>query len=210
MGSSKDSMKTRAKLIAAAGELFAEMGFSAVTVRDIAKKAETQISALNYHFGSKEALYREVLLEACRENSFTPEQQQQLCRLDPRQSLHVIISESIKRYQAQSESNWQSSLIACECWQPSAVFKEIAEAYFKPQADFVADMIGRIVNRSADDSHVRFAVVGLIGLLDTFGQYGQFIDAVAPGLNAYLENHDQLASQLVSIVVQMATGSTES
>lgn len=43
----------------AATELFARHGFDAVGVRDIARMASVPVSAINYYFGSKDALYRE-------------------------------------------------------------------------------------------------------------------------------------------------------
>ncbi|HUE39042.1 MAG TPA: TetR family transcriptional regulator, partial [Candidatus Binatia bacterium] len=52
---------TRARLIAAAGELFAERGFRATTARDIAQRAGVNLAAANYYFGSKKELYLEVL-----------------------------------------------------------------------------------------------------------------------------------------------------
>jgi AcrR family transcriptional regulator len=74
MGTPKDSKKTRAKLIEAAGQLFAKNGFNGVTVRDIAKRPHTHLSALNYHFRSKEALYREAIPETCKSDSITPKE----------------------------------------------------------------------------------------------------------------------------------------
>jgi len=52
---------TRDRLIAAASELFAERGFRATTIRDIAARAGVNVAAGNYHYGSKKALYLEVL-----------------------------------------------------------------------------------------------------------------------------------------------------
>src|SRR5262245_6031194 len=52
---------TKDRLIAAASELFAERGFHATTIRDIAERAGANVAAGNYHYGSKKALYREVL-----------------------------------------------------------------------------------------------------------------------------------------------------
>ncbi len=53
------SQKTRENLLAAAGEIFAEMGFREATIAAICGKAGVNIAAVNYHFGSKENLYRE-------------------------------------------------------------------------------------------------------------------------------------------------------
>jgi AcrR family transcriptional regulator len=52
---------TRDRLIAAASQLFAERGFHGTKVRDIAARAGVNLAAGNYHYGSKKALYLEVL-----------------------------------------------------------------------------------------------------------------------------------------------------
>jgi AcrR family transcriptional regulator len=52
---------TKARLLAAASALFAERGFHATTIRDIAERAGVNVAAGNYHYGSKKALYLEVL-----------------------------------------------------------------------------------------------------------------------------------------------------
>src|SRR3954470_15915076 len=57
---------TRQHLLEAAGEVFAEAGFRAATVREICQRAGANIAAVNYHFGDKEKLYLEVLRHAQR------------------------------------------------------------------------------------------------------------------------------------------------
>ncbi len=53
--------ETKRRLIAAASELFAARGFHGTTVRDIAARAGVNLAASNYHYGSKKALYLQVL-----------------------------------------------------------------------------------------------------------------------------------------------------
>ena len=48
-------------MIAAATALFAERGFHGTTMREIAERAGVNVAAGNYHYGSKKALYLEVL-----------------------------------------------------------------------------------------------------------------------------------------------------
>lgn len=50
-------LNTREKIIESSKELFAKKGFKGTSIRDIAKKAEVNIGAINYHFNSKETLY---------------------------------------------------------------------------------------------------------------------------------------------------------
>jgi AcrR family transcriptional regulator len=58
---SRTPQQTRARLLDAAAALFAEQGFHGTTVREIADRAGVNLAAGNYHFGSKRALYLEVL-----------------------------------------------------------------------------------------------------------------------------------------------------
>ena len=51
---------TRVRILDAAELLFTEHGFEATTMRQITGAAEVNLAAVNYHFGSKEALIREV------------------------------------------------------------------------------------------------------------------------------------------------------
>ncbi|HEY8156736.1 MAG TPA: CerR family C-terminal domain-containing protein [Myxococcota bacterium] len=56
-----DPQTTRRRILSAAGELFAERGFRATTMREIAQRARVNLAAANYHFGSKQDLYLEVV-----------------------------------------------------------------------------------------------------------------------------------------------------
>jgi AcrR family transcriptional regulator len=51
---------TRERILQAAEGLFAEHGFDAVSMRDITALAHVNLAAVNYHFGSKQALLAEV------------------------------------------------------------------------------------------------------------------------------------------------------
>ncbi|MEX2581179.1 MAG: efflux transporter outer membrane subunit [Verrucomicrobiales bacterium] len=58
---SSSAAQTRSRLLDAAESLFADNGFRNVSLRLITRKAGANLAAVNYHFGSKEALVREVL-----------------------------------------------------------------------------------------------------------------------------------------------------
>jgi len=52
---------TRARLLEAAAEVFAEQGYRHATVRDICAKANANVASVNYHFRDKEQLYMAVI-----------------------------------------------------------------------------------------------------------------------------------------------------
>ena len=92
---------TRERLLTAAAELFAERGFRGATMRAIAARAGTNLAAANYHFGSKEKLYREVAfslfaaLEARLERAGLRPDPESLSRL-PRAALEELLRSRLR------------------------------------------------------------------------------------------------------------------
>jgi len=56
---------TRAAILDAAEELFAANGFTAVSIRDIARAAGANPGSISYHFGSKDGLLLEIYRRHC-------------------------------------------------------------------------------------------------------------------------------------------------
>jgi AcrR family transcriptional regulator len=70
---------TKARILAAAQEVFAAKGFEGASTREIASRAEVNISSLHYHWESKETLYLAIferifqqLLDLLRDEVVTP------------------------------------------------------------------------------------------------------------------------------------------
>ena len=51
---------TKDRILGAAEELFAQHGFGGTSLRQVSSRADVNIAAVNYHFGSKENLVTEV------------------------------------------------------------------------------------------------------------------------------------------------------
>jgi len=56
-----ETTNTKNRLIQVAKELFASQGYDNTSVREITNRAEANLGAVTYHFGSKENLYHAVL-----------------------------------------------------------------------------------------------------------------------------------------------------
>ncbi len=59
---SPESQATRTRIINTAERLFGEQGFQRTSLRQVTDEAGVNLAAVNYHFGSKENLYRAVLI----------------------------------------------------------------------------------------------------------------------------------------------------
>jgi AcrR family transcriptional regulator len=68
---------TRDKIMQAAEELFGEQGFAATSLRQIIAKADVNLAAIHYHFGSKEALLDQLVNRRA-----DPVNQERLARLE--------------------------------------------------------------------------------------------------------------------------------
>lgn len=89
---------TKERLIDAAQRLFAAHGIDGTTVREIAAAAGTDLSMTNYHFGSKEGLYRAVISR--RADSINAQRLLELARAldaaDGRPELSAIVEAFVK------------------------------------------------------------------------------------------------------------------
>ena len=54
------AFSTKDRILGAAEELFAQFGFAGTSLRQVTSRADVNIAAVNYHFGSKENLVNEV------------------------------------------------------------------------------------------------------------------------------------------------------
>ena len=60
---------TRARVIEAAGSVFASKGFEAATIREICQLGKANLAAVNYYFGDKKRLYLAAVEFAYRQRA---------------------------------------------------------------------------------------------------------------------------------------------
>ncbi|MFA7140876.1 MAG: TetR/AcrR family transcriptional regulator [Proteiniphilum sp.] len=61
-----EPISTEEKIIRAADKIFTQKGYAATRTREIAEEAGTNLALLNYYFGSKEKLFKQVVREKLR------------------------------------------------------------------------------------------------------------------------------------------------
>lgn len=87
---SRNAAETRERIVAHAGPLFARQGLEGLGIRQLAREAKVNIAAVNYHFGSKQALFREVCLRHLR--AIDAERTALLDRLAPRPAVEDVLA----------------------------------------------------------------------------------------------------------------------
>ncbi|KAF1074871.1 TetR/AcrR family transcriptional regulator [Halodesulfovibrio sp. MK-HDV] len=205
MGTSKNSEITCLKIIEAAGQLFAEKGFKAVTVREIVSAADTHLSALNYHFKNKEALYVGVLEDACRSVATTKEDQQALLKLPSTQALFAYVQGCVEGYVTQDGQEWRVALVSRNTVAPEAISNDIIQRYFHSELHFLSKIIARILEKPEDHPQTHFSALSLFGLMDAFGFYGVHTKGLSPTIVSNMQDSTWLAEHIVSLFVSGAT-----
>jgi AcrR family transcriptional regulator len=156
---------TRLRILDAAELLFTEHGFEATTLRQITGDAEVNLAAVNYHFGSKEELIREVFRR--RLTWLNQQRLKQLERLEaeagdapvkPSRILEVFFGEALKMA-ADTEGGGRTfmRLLGRTYTKPSEFVRGfLAEEYAAVTARFKAALIKALPGVPAEEILWRF------------------------------------------------------
>jgi TetR/AcrR family transcriptional regulator, regulator of cefoperazone and chloramphenicol sensitivity len=155
-GLSKTSARARQRLLEAAGKIFAEKGYSRGTSREICKRARMNVAAVNYHFGSIDALYGETLLLADRRMSWIGLLDEIVSsRASASQKLGALLTAILKWITIPGANSWELRLLAREIVEPSPAHEQFAST-----AALSACRIARQIAADLIGAHPTDAVVG--------------------------------------------------
>src|SRR5262249_14130346 len=102
---SAKGVRTRARLLAAAKEIFEEHGFLEARITDISERAGLSHGAFYHHFDSKEAVFRE-LAESLDEELAGPMESVILARdavPDPKERLYISLRRHLEHYRSEAK-----------------------------------------------------------------------------------------------------------
>lgn len=159
----ESSLDTRARLIDAAGEEFAEHGFAKATVRDICARAGANIAAVNYHFRDKETLYLETLRHAHR-YSITHYPHDGGLHADAPASdrLRAFVRAFLAKMLDAKRPRWHGRLISREMTEPTPAFSLLLEEGVRPQFGALCAIV-RELAPSIKDVQIEAGAASVIG-----------------------------------------------
>ena len=133
---------TKDRILGAAEELFAQHGFSGTSLRQVTSRADVNIAAVNYHFGSKDNLVNEVFRRRMDEMSA-----QRLARL------RTAMAEHPGELEAVLEAFVDPALALAQDRHGGAAFiRVIARAYAEKNdglRKFLSDQYGHVLREFA-------------------------------------------------------------
>ena len=153
-GATRTDRETRDRLLHASEQLFASRGFKDVTVRDIARAARANVAAVNYHFGDKQGLYREVLqvaIDAIRETNEAGRRAAE--GQPPAEQLRRYLSVFLRRV-LNPEYETVHRLIQREIDHPTPAMDALVEQAARPRLEFLGAVVAELMECDPTDPRV--------------------------------------------------------
>lgn len=146
-----DGEVTHARILQAAGELFATTGYAETTNKAIAAHAEVDLASINYHFGNRSGLYQAVLIEAHRRLMNIAD----LRRLidsgrSPTSKLQELIEQMVKS-STQEPQSWQLRVLAREVLAPTSHLQVLFKDEALPKIVLIKQLLSEITKIPAED-----------------------------------------------------------
>jgi AcrR family transcriptional regulator len=146
-----------------AGEIFAEKGFHAATVREICQKAGANIASISYYFGDKERLYIETVKEAARYCEAAAPWPTWPPGTPPQTKLRDFVRTFLTRIVIDREPAWHRLLIMRELVQPTRACVAFVDNFVRPTAAVLQAIVGEVVPADMPVARRRLIAFSIIG-----------------------------------------------
>jgi AcrR family transcriptional regulator len=173
---------TRARLLKAAVEVFAERGYENSTIRDICSRAGANVALIHYHFGDKLELYREVLRYSLTcGNGPAPVMAASESALAPEDALRQVIRAMVEKVlQTGDQANLRYRLMLHEFMQPSSAAARVVQELMRPTYDRMREIVGEVLGLPSDHERTRLCVHSVIGQIAYYGRSAPMLRTLWP------------------------------
>lgn len=159
----KDPVKTQERILAAASEVFVEKGYRDATVADICTRAGANISAVNYYFGSKKALYREAWLHAFAEAMKAHPPDGGVGAAAPAEErLRGQVTALLARIA--DENCWDFAISQMEMTNPTGLLEDAMRSELNPLREKTLAVVRELLGPHVSDVQVNFCEVSILSM----------------------------------------------
>lgn len=155
-----DGDETRAHIINIAGQLFATHGFKSVTSKMICSSAHVNTAAVNYHFGSREGLYRAVLLQTHQHlGNVSVLEKLAEASLPPQKKLELIIRTILDQL---NHTDWHIRFYIREAIEANNIFIDVFLQQATPKTQILRQIFSQISGLPPDDPRLPASILSTI------------------------------------------------
>jgi AcrR family transcriptional regulator len=197
----RPSTTTRAKIIKAASRAFAQHGYEGASIRTIVGQADVNQAAINYHFGSKEELYRAVLQTALRALMKDDDKASHPITLSRETALRRFVRQQLRPMTSRDNLSEYVRIFNWETLRPSPAFRKFMAKEAAPFFSIATDLVRRFLPSEATDQQA------LLGSLWLFGQCSIFVrNAEHLALLLHLKIDETFVEALADTIATWAAG----
>ena len=196
MKKSGGKASSRERLMEAAGEVFAEAGFKAATIREITKRAGVNIAAVNYYFRDKEELYSAVLMHAQRCAIETAWVAGSAGPAEVR--LRDFVQAMMRHLLDPLRPAWHSRLMAREMAAPTRMLHNLINDGFRPKVMQLDSILRDLADGRLSDEEIGCASASIIAQCVFYRQNRPVVLRLYPGLLSDGDPIDKLADHITA------------
>jgi AcrR family transcriptional regulator len=190
------SERTRQRLVEAAGEMFAELGFHHTTVRQICTRAGANIAAVNYHFRDKTGLYTEVVRQSMRAAKLDAVRAAFDQNAPPEQILRAVVKTRLESLRGLDLGDWHFRIFAHELAKPTPAMNVIVNEAIRPLYSRLCKLISSILRLQPGDAKTRLCANSIIGQILFYAFAGQVINRLGPKMKITTTQVDLIADHI--------------
>lgn len=195
---SANNQGTRERLLQAAGEVFALRGFRAATVREICRRAEVNLAAVNYHFRDKGHLYETVLEYAHRYAMEKHPPDGGLSADAPaEQRLAAFVRSFLCRLTDKGRPAWHGLLMLREITEPTSALDTLVGQTVRPQLELVHSIAQSLLGPDARTNDVLLCASSIVGQCMHFQMSRHVLCRLNPALTFDAETIENIVRHVV-------------
>lgn len=196
MKESEEKPSSRARLLEAAGEVFGEVGFKAATIREITRRAEMNVAAVNYYFRDKAELYSAVLQHAQRCAVETAGVGESGGSAEER--LRSFIEGMMRHVLDPLQPAWHGRLMAREMAEPTRMPHNLIDGVFRPKVDLLDGILRDLSDERLSDAEISRVSASIVSQCLFYRQNRQVILGLYPELLGGKDPIEKLAEHIAS------------
>ena len=193
---------TRQALLDHGTDVFAENGFDGASVREITRRATSNLAAINYHFGGKNALYAEVLraaVAALSDASLLDEET--IARVTREEAVRLFIRQQVTPLLKHGQIGRYLRIFAWETLAPTPVYRDFIASEKLPILDQAEKIVRRFLPDAAAREQITVATIWLTQQATPFIRHYDTLSEPPLSLKIDRDFIEQLAADLGCMAV---------
>lgn len=196
---------TKERILEAAGNVFAQKGFEAGTVREICQSADVNLAAINYHFGDKRRLYLATISHAYSARQDELALAQWPAGTSAEDRLRGWVGAMMERLLGEDRQPWHMQLMMREVASPDVACEALVKEFIRPHFEILAGILKELLPPEVTDERVALMIFSVVGQ-GLFYRFAQPIMRLLMGDAAYGTMTPQVLADHVAAMMLAALG----